>query len=37
MANSADPDQRLLQKPTDLDLHYLQSRGYPGSAGQDKG
>ena len=24
----------LLQKPTDLDLHYLQNRVYPGSAGQ---
>ena len=30
MANSADPD-RL---PTDLDLHCLQGRVYPGSAGQ---
>ena len=30
MANSADPDQ----KPTDLDLHCLQNRVYPGSAGQ---
>ena len=29
MANSADPD-----KPTDLDLHCLQIRVYPGSAGQ---
>ena len=28
MANSADPD------PTDLDLHCLQDRVYPGSAGQ---
>ena len=34
MANSADPDQLLLQKPTDLDLHCLQNRVYPGSAGQ---
>ena len=24
----------LLQKPTDLDLHCLQNRIYPGSAGQ---
>ena len=24
----------LLKKPTDLDLHYLQNRIYPGSAGQ---
>ena len=24
----------LLQKPTDLDLHCLQNRVYPGSAGQ---
>ena len=31
MGNSADPDQ---QKPTDLDLHCLQNRVYPGSAGQ---
>ena len=30
MANSADPDQ----KPTDLDLHCLQNRIYPVSAGQ---
>ena len=30
MANIADPDQ----KPTDLDLHCLQNRVYPGSAGQ---
>ena len=27
MANSADPDQRLLQKPTDLDLNSLQRQG----------
>ena len=33
MANSADPDQ-LASEPTDLDLHCLQSRVYPGSAGQ---
>ena len=42
MANSADPDQLassqiqiswLLQKPTDLDLHCLQSGAYPDSAG----
>ena len=33
MANSADPDQLAFQKPTDLD-HSLQSRVYPGSAGQ---
>ena len=25
----------LLQKPTDLDLHCLQNRVYPGSAGQE--
>ena len=31
MTNSADPDQ--LEKPTDLDLHCLQIRAYPGSAG----
>ena len=30
MTNSADPDQ----KPTNLDLHCLQSQIYPGSAGQ---
>ena len=34
MANSADPDQLLLQKPTDLDLHCLQNRIYLGLAGQ---
>ena len=34
MANSADPDQMLLQKTTDLDLHCLQMQVYPGSAGQ---
>ena len=27
MANSADPDQLLLQKPTDLDLHGLLRKG----------
>ena len=27
MANSANPDHWLLQKPTDLDLHYLQRQG----------
>ena len=32
MANSADPDQ--LASSTDLELHYLQNRVYPGSAGQ---
>ena len=31
MANSADSG---LKKPTDLDLHCLQNRVYPGSAGQ---
>ena len=31
MANSVDPD---LKKPTDLDIHCLQNRLYPGSAGQ---
>ena len=30
MANSADPE-----KPTDLDVHRLQNRIYPGSAGQE--
>ena len=34
MANSADPDQLAFQKPTDLDLHCLQNRVYPGSTGQ---
>ena len=34
MENSADPGQLLFQKPTDLDLHCLQNRVYPGSAGQ---
>ena len=38
MAKSADPDQlassEILHKPTDLDLHSLQNRVYPGSAGQ---
>ena len=33
MANSTDPDQ-LAFKPTDLDIHCLQNRVYPGSAGQ---
>ena len=32
MVNSADPDQ--LASSTDLDLHFLQNRVYPGSAGQ---
>ena len=27
MTNSADPDQLLLQKPTDLDLHCLLRQG----------
>ena len=30
MANSADPDQLVLQKPTDLDLHCLQRQGISG-------
>ena len=30
MTNSADPDQWLLQKPTDLDLHCLQRKGISG-------
>ena len=34
MAKSADPDQLLLQKPTDLDLHCLQRQVISGSAGQ---
>ena len=34
MANSAIQISWLLQKPTDLDLHCLQNRIYPGSAGQ---
>ena len=35
MGNSADPDQLASEeKPTDLDLHCLQNRVYPGSAGQ---
>ena len=32
MTKSADPDQLASKKPTDLDLHCLQSRVYPGSA-----
>ena len=32
MTNSADPDQ--LASSTDLDLHCLQNKIYPGSAGQ---
>ena len=35
MTNSVDPD-RILKKPTDLDLHCLQNRVYPGSAGKVK-
>ena len=27
MINRADPDYLLLQKPTDLDLYYLQKQG----------
>ena len=27
MANSADPDQLASEKPTDLDLHFLQRQG----------
>ena len=34
MANSADPDQLGLKKPTNLDLHYLQRKDISGSAGQ---
>ena len=34
MSNSADPDQLASSEPTDLDLHCLQDRAYPGSAGQ---
>ena len=30
MANSADPDQLASEKPTDLDLHYLQRQGISG-------
>ena len=30
MANSADPDQLDLQKPTDLELHCLQRQGISG-------
>ena len=30
MANSADPDQLLLQKPTGLDLRCLQTQGISG-------
>ena len=32
MTNSADPDQLLLQKPTDLDLHCLLRQGMSCSA-----
>ena len=32
MANNADPDQLLLQKPTDLDLHCLLRQGMSRSA-----
>ena len=34
MTNSADPDQLASSEATDLDLHCLQNRIYPGSAGQ---
>ena len=34
MANSAIQISWLLKKPTDLDLHCLENRVYPGSAGQ---
>ena len=34
MTNSADPDQLASSEPTDLNLHCLQGRVYPGSAGQ---
>ena len=30
MTVSADPDQLASQKPTDLDLHYLQKQGISG-------
>ena len=30
MANSTDPDQLLLQKPTDLGLHCLKRQGISG-------
>ena len=29
MTKSAEPDQLLLKKPTDLDLHCLQRQAYP--------
>ena len=35
MANSADPDQLASSEATDLDLHCLQNRVYPGSTGQE--
>ena len=34
MANNADPDQLASSEPTDLDVHCLKHRIYPGSAGQ---
>ena len=34
MANRADPDQLASEEATDLDLHCLQNRIYPGSAVQ---
>ena len=34
MTNSADPDQLASLEANDLELHCLQSRAYPGSAGQ---
>ena len=34
MANSADPDKLASSEANDLDLHCLQNRVYPGSAGQ---
>ena len=37
MTNSADPDQLLLQKPTDLDLHYLFRQGMSCSAREGLG
>ena len=33
MTNSTDPDQFLLQKPTDLDLHCCKGKAYLDSAG----
>ena len=34
MVNSADQDQLASSEATDLNLHCLQGRVYPGSAGQ---